>query len=414
MRLRLFLNTETQKEDSPEHQKKEIGKNALRLAVVLLALLTLWVLVGSVAYPLWWFELFFKRGFLRWDLTEYGFTYLFDNVSWLLFGLPVFAVVLSVLAWKAWAKLSSFLDRFGAYVVACCLIACSIDGFVLNKTQRLQYNIYDGLLHVGDALAQASEVLVALGLPPSQIVPPLDFVYVDGTRVASLYEQLQPTFRENERTVTTERKLEGDLDLERKPLELKAGGSNSSTEARHFKNVDPSTATQCLDVINALLARDSPPYYATYGQLSSFTLRKQAKGLVSTVHKDLARPSLFVHKGVDPAAVATLKQLTELQKKTPPKVVENGIRYQLQRLSGLVIVQGEFDRTGLHADVGEFQEQFKGNPRPIYFRFRIADREALRLLTNRQKLLVLGDVIEQWDGGHSLQLHPIAILVSNP
>src|SRR5579875_512861 len=237
MRLRLFLNTETQNEDSPERQKKEIGKNALRVAVVLLTLLSLWVLVGSVAYPLWWFEFFFRRGFLRWDLTEYGFTYLFENVSWLLFGLLIFAVVLFVLAWKAWAKLASFLDRFSVYVVACCLIACSIDGFVLNKTQRLRYNIYYGLLHVVDALAQASEGLLALGLPPSQIVPPLDFVYVDGTRVLSLYEQLQPIFIENERTVTTETKFEGNLDLERKPLQLKVGGSTSSTEVRYFKKV---------------------------------------------------------------------------------------------------------------------------------------------------------------------------------
>ncbi|MGA8596437.1 MAG: hypothetical protein WB676_17135, partial [Bryobacteraceae bacterium] len=251
-------------------------------------------------------------------------------------------------------------------------------------------------------------------LPPSRIVSPVDFLYVDTTRISSLYDQLQPAFIENDRTVTIEKKKDGSLDLERQPLELKAGGSKSTTETRHFKNVDASTARECLDLINNLLARESPPYYASFGQLGTFELVKQAKKLVNSVHRGLAPQSLFVRNPVDPAAVATLKQMTEARKKTPPEVIENGIRAQLRQLSGLVIVQGEFRRTVRRGDVGEFEEEFKDNPRAIYFRFALRDKDALRLLADHQNLLVLGDVIGKWDGGLYLEVHPIALLVSNP
>jgi len=242
VRFGFFLDTRQQNEDASEKPRGKLGANIFRSAVVLITLLTVWVVVGSTVYPLWWFEFFFRRGFSRWDLTEYGFTYLLDNISWLLFGLPILAVALALLAWKASVRVSSFLDRFGAYFLAACLIACCLDAYLLHKTQRLQYDLYSGLLHIGDALAEATGGLLALALPPSRIVSPVDFLYVDTTRISSLYDQLQPAFIENERTVTTERKKDGSLDIERKPLELKAGGSKSTTETRHFKKVDASTA----------------------------------------------------------------------------------------------------------------------------------------------------------------------------
>jgi hypothetical protein len=414
VRFGLFLETKQQKEDASEKPRGKLGANIFQSTVVLITLSTVWIVVGSAVYPLWWFEFFFRRGFSRWDLTEYGFTYLLDNVSWLLFGLPILAVALALLAWKAWIRIPSFLDRFGAYFLATCLIACCLDAYVLNKTQRLQYDLYSGFLHISDTVAEATGGLLALALPPSRIVPPVDFLYIDTTRISSLYDQLQPAFIENERTVTTERKKGGSLDIERKPLELKAGGSKSTTEARHFKNVDASTVRECLDLINNLLVRESPPYYASFGQLGTFELVEQAKKLVNSVHRELAPQSLFVRNPVDLAAVATLKQMTAARKKTPPEVIENGIRGQLRQLSGLVIVQGEFRRTVRRSDASEFEETFKDNPRAIYFRFTLRDKDALTLLADHQNLLVLGDVIRKWDGGRYLEVNPIAILVSNP
>ncbi len=213
--------------------------------------------------------------------------------------------------------------------------------------------------------------------------------------------------------VTTETQSESNVGLKRKPLDLTAGGSNSRTETRHLKSVDPSTAGQCLDVINNLLARESPPYYARSGQLGIFELAERSKELVNSLHQELAPQSLFVRGRVDSAAVATLQQMTKTRKKTPPEVIENRIRGQLERLSGLVIVQGEFRRTVIRNGIGEFEEKFKDNSHPIYFRFTLGDKDALKLLSENQNLVVLADVIKKWTGGRYLEIHPIALLVSN-
>jgi hypothetical protein len=101
--------------------------------------------------------------------------------------------------------------------------------------------------------------------------------------------------------------------------------------------------------------------------------------------------------------------MAEIRRKTPPAAIENGIRTQLGKLSGLVIVEGEFRRVSLRPHAGEFEEQFKPNPRPIFFRFVLRDEEALRLLPDLGYLLVFGDVIKMSDGGPSLEFHPIAI-----
>jgi len=250
-----------------------------------------------------------------------------------------------------------------------------------------------------------------LGLPPSRVVPPMDFIYVDGERIAMLHSELEPPLVEKERTVTTENKHDKSVGLERKPLELKAGGSTGKTEAQKFESVNPSTSRECLDVINNLLARQSPPYYSTFNQLSNFQILNRAKDLMKSVHENLPPQSLFAAKPPDTAGAAVLRQMTEVRKKTPPAEIEKGVRTQLGQVSGLVLVQGDFRATSRGTGSGQFEEQFKTGPHPISFRIiDLHDRHALGLLTGHSRLFVLGNVIKNWDGGPYIDLYPIAIL----
>jgi hypothetical protein len=270
MRLGIFLDTNLGNEQAPREPGRKLGQGFLRFAPVLIVLLTLWVVVGSITYPLWWFEFIFKRGFLNGGLVEYGFTYLMKNVSWLLFAFPAAILLIWFIARKWLPQLTTFLSRFGGYLIVCCAVTCLIDAYELNRTQRFNYEVNLGLRRIADALAQAVGAVVESGLPPSRVLPPMDFIYVDAARIATLYNELEEPLVEKERTVTTERKSDESVGLERKPLELKAGGSTGKTVAQKFESVSPSTARECLDVINNLLARQSPPYYGTFDQLSTF------------------------------------------------------------------------------------------------------------------------------------------------
>jgi hypothetical protein len=187
-----------------------------------------------------------------------------------------------------------FADRAGIYIVVVCTIACAVDVYVLNRTQRFTYEFYSAFTKIEDAVAQLTIALTELGLPPSEIVPPVDFLYVDAERVATLYSEIEPSLVEQKRTLTQESKKDKGVDLERQPLTLKLGGSTATKESREFKAVDPSTARKCLDLMNGLLARQAPPYYATFAQFGTFQTLMQAKDSMKSIHETLQQPSLVL------------------------------------------------------------------------------------------------------------------------
>lgn len=274
--------------------------------------------------------------------------------------------------------------------------------------------MYSGLLKAADSVANLVKVIAELGLPPSRIVPPVDLIYIESVRIAMLYSQLQPTVVESERTITTKSESEKSVGLERKPVELKAGGTNGRTETQKFIRVAPATSQACLFLINDLLSRQSPPYYSTFAALSSFQLLNHVKQHLDLVHQLTQQQSIFFDASPVTVGAATLRQMTQIRQKTLAAEIEKGVRTQLGSVAGLVLVQGNFKRTSRHADAVQLEEQFENGPHPIFFRFALRDKEAARLLPDSATLLVLGDVIENWDGGTYLDFHPIAILSGTP
>ena len=251
--------------------------------------------------------------------------------------------------------------------------------------------------------------LVESALPPSQVVPPVDVIYADKERIAVLYSEAEPALVEKAHTFSSESKSARSFGIERKPLELKANGSTKQIETQSFKSADASASREGLDLVNNLLARQFPPYYSTFNQLSSFQILSQARQVLGSAQETLKSRSLFAINPPDPGAVATLRRMNEIRKSTPPAVIEKAIRAQLSGLSGLVIVQGDFNRTSLGDDGGQFEESFKSDPHPIVFRFSLRDTKALGMLPNHVRLFILADVIKKWDGGSHLDFFPIAI-----
>jgi hypothetical protein len=404
-----YHSDQQQKSNTTTGPRNNLLANPLRVTAILIFLATIWIVVGSAIYPLWWFEFFLKSGFCNLESLTSADTWGIDGQNWLLIPLLILVCSSMLVMWKFRTTVFRFVDRFGIYVVIGCIVAGGVDIYYLDKTQRFKYEMLRGVANIGDAMAKLFIGLVESALPPSEIIPPVDFLYADKDRIAMLYSEIQPALRLDKHTVARDEKNDNSLDLERKPLTLKLDGSHGKTETDEFKYVDPTTARQAFELVNGLLARAMPPYYGKYEQLRGFQFLKQAKDFMKSASEGLSKRSLFVAKPPDGGTLATLKQMAELEKNTPSSVIESRIRAQLSQLSGLVIVQGEFQRISLRQDSGEFVEQFKGEPRPIYFRLVVTDKEALRLLPEHTRLLVLGDVINRWDGNRYIEVHPMAI-----
>jgi hypothetical protein len=405
----LYFDTQSKSPDESEKPKSRFWRGVVRFAAAGVTLATIWLVVGSIVYPLYWFEFIFKGGFHNLALAAYGFDYLLQHVSWVLFAVPILLLLVWISA-RFWVRdIGDFLGRFSFHIVILCLVACLVDAYALNRRQRWKYEVFYGLRNIAGATLQLSRVLVESALPPARIVPPADFLYVDAERVNRLHSELQPELVERERTLSTQNKTGNSIGLERKPLELKADGEHSSTEARKFAAIDPTVSQKALTVINDLLSRETPPYYSSFAQLSGFQLLSQARHLVTSSQKSLEAHSLFLSP-TDTAEAQVLRQMAEARKKTPAADVEKGVRVQLSGLAGLILVNGDFKRVGVQGDSVTAAEQFKPPPKPIFFRFSLVHTKTAALIPSHAKLFVLGEVIKSWDGGPYVDLLPIAVL----
>lgn len=399
MRLSILLDTNGQENSAAAERRRSIARSALRAATIAVTIATAWALVGSVIYPLYWYEFLWKGGILNFELFKYGGSYLLDHEVWIVIALPASVIAGVFIAWRFWDRLRRFLDRFSAPVVLCCALALSVDAVWLKKTQAWQYETAWALVKLSDGLVQAVNGLADLVLPPSRILPPADFLYADERRIAILFNEIEPALREREDTISSQNRVDGSMGFERKPVSVKVDGSRGTTETHTFASVDPSTQRQCLDVMNNLLAREAPPYYTTFRQLSEFAILRQTKEVLDSAHKGLSSRSLFTMQRVDATKLSVLRQLTEARKGAPPRAIDSAVRAQLRQLSGLMIVGGDFRRVSRTPEGDTFEEQFRREPRAIFFRFVLRDKTALSMIPNRANLWVLGDMIAKWSGG---------------
>jgi hypothetical protein len=97
MRLHFLLNTDRAKEPIPPRSRERVRTLTLRFAALLVILGTLWVVIASIAYPLYWFEFIFKNGFRNWSVIAYQLTYDLHHIPWALFGFPAAILVTCLL-----------------------------------------------------------------------------------------------------------------------------------------------------------------------------------------------------------------------------------------------------------------------------------------------------------------------------
>jgi hypothetical protein len=111
MRFGLFLDTSSQQGSQPSKAKGKYRAALIAGLAAIITLATLWVIVGSAIYPLYWFEFIFKHGFLHWRLSAYGLDYLIENVPSLLWIPATATIIVCFVVWR-W-KLRHSRERTG-------------------------------------------------------------------------------------------------------------------------------------------------------------------------------------------------------------------------------------------------------------------------------------------------------------
>src|ERR1700678_2020546 len=72
--MRLILETGGEEPKKGEQSKwRVVWRHLVRVVVVAFVLATIWLVAGSIAYPLFWFEFIFKSGFHNEALWAFGF-----------------------------------------------------------------------------------------------------------------------------------------------------------------------------------------------------------------------------------------------------------------------------------------------------------------------------------------------------
>jgi hypothetical protein len=410
LKLAFSLDTGSTGADNLAGNKPAIGRTLLRVIALAFGVCSIWAVVGSVLYPFWWYD-FFCRGEVFDPLfLKSGYLFLLDIDIWVLMPVPIAGALLAILAWRFWHRVSCFLDRFAVVIITCCLAGISTDALILRHTQKAMYEAFMSLVKVGESSVAATSSLLEIVLPPARIDPPVNFHYLDRPRIEALYSEIQPTLSENERKVSSEKRSGASIDIDRKPASLKADTASGVSETRSYKSVDLSTERKCLEMINSLLMRPSPPYYRTAELLRLSERARESHRLLESLRHEIAAPrSLFTIES-DPADEARVDRLRELSKATnSADDLSAGVDAQLHHLSGLVIIEGAFRETRLQNGGARFDEPFAKGVRPVVFSFELRDREAVRLIHGSTNLRVLGDMASSRAGGRSVEILAIAI-----
>src|SRR6266853_4716175 len=180
-----------------------------RVLALLAVAVTVYVTVGCVIFGAWWYGLLWADQF-NWHYVADGLKILLDEYFPIVIGIVIAVFVVLVLGSVFKTPLFRFVDRFAGRIVLVTSLLLLSTSLVVYHTEKAQYD----LLHAVESgiltIDNLQKSLAASNSPP-HIVPPVDFQYIDKSRVDELYNQIEPDLIEKERTVAKTRSAKGKL-----------------------------------------------------------------------------------------------------------------------------------------------------------------------------------------------------------
>jgi hypothetical protein len=155
----------------------------------------------------------------------------------------------------------------------------------------------------------------------------------------------------------------------------------------------------CAELINSTLEHGTARYYTNSGDWEG---RESSKFLTEFIYS--VKRNAAMGKPTQQIMVDARARGEAFGRGLVPQMME-----ELSKVSGFVLIEGNFRRyTDPNGGV-YFSEEFSNAPRPISFRFRIRDWGKAQPITDGMKLRVYGNITHQLGSTDYIEVNPVAI-----
>lgn len=399
-----------------------------KLGAVGLSVLTIWVVVGSIWFPEWWYIAIWEGEVINPSYLAYGFTFLLDQELSKLFYIVLFAAIVTVYLYFKRTQFKAAIDRFGVPAIIICFALLILDALYLRQPRFREE------ARLIESISRMNQTMLNIFKPqePPQILPPIDFFYIDDARVNDVFGEMEPELIETQRTISSKKKLGGSASVEMGPASLKGEIAKERQESSKYERSDSSAKRRCIQIMNFVLKNGSGHYYTT---ASKYDMQKGLAGIIEAARKGYQEadegkldPSKLT---VPPPVEETLAradanwdaiektantEIAKLQHARPTPEQRLEAMEQIaswnqefrKEAHGFVIVDGQFHITRSNDSV-VFEEEFSSQPEKIVFRFTLPAKFDSDLFHDGFRMRVFGDVIQGGENSSILTIHPLAV-----
>lgn len=380
---------------------KQCVRFAARSATLLVVVLSLWVIGGSIWFPLWWYQAIWQRHLWesRFFLSSLG--YLLRHEMPFLLGICIILLAI-VVSYRWWRRFLTWIDRWAILTILVCTLLVSGDALIIYKTQRWTATAYGNLENLGNVIVDAAIEIASLGSKPfTRIDPPVLFYYLDKPQVISLYNEIEPSLSEKERTVSTDSKASASGSVKGGPVEIKGEKSSGSTQTSAFKSTEFSPERKCLELINATVEQNTASYYTNSQEWKGREFRKYVIGVADAAKKNSTYRGGPLSDGE--------RDLIRKQATVFAQNLESRMLDELKNLNGFVLVEGAFHKHIDQRAEAYFSEEFSVKPDPVSFRFAVPAWVKSQPFADGVRLRVYGNITHQLLNTNYIEIHPVAV-----
>jgi hypothetical protein len=235
------------------------GQGLLRAAAVGGSILTLWIVVGSVWFPEWWYAAIWRGDLFSSNYQGFGWSYLLDEERWLLFCLAAIAAAAAMLVHFRPSRFLAIVDRISAPSIIVCVLLLAFDAIYLHQPR------FENKADLMEVSPQAFQSLVRglqnVRAAAPEITAPVDFHYIDSSQVSGLYSEIEPELVETERSVSAGKKVAGSASVGAGAANLKAETSGEHQETSKYERIDATAERKCVLLMNYVLKNGKAHYF---------------------------------------------------------------------------------------------------------------------------------------------------------
>jgi hypothetical protein len=383
---------------------------ALVLGLILLAVSAIWLLIGSLWFPGWWYNTIFLGGFSDRYNWRLAIGYLFSEERGFSIALLTLIVLSTILSRYRYKSISLVILKWRSGIaitsLAVILVVCAVlngtqrEGFVISQT--IQANLEQSLKNFESVRRTAEHELAGV----DEIEPPVAFRYLDATGMSQLFGEIEPLFPEEQREITT-----ASADKESAGAALGSEGvasvkgelssDRAEKQTSSYKKHDLTSERKAIEVMNYCIDNGKLKYYRGP---DNWYLRKALQE--AYVAGDAAGAEAA--KGYDPSKYTAVPLLPEGESERVQKTAawSKELETELENLSGLVLVEGSYDPERRNVPV--LVSHFYPAPHRVDFVVELPAQVGLEWKSGA-KLRIFGVVTRPLGNANEITITPFAI-----